>query len=80
MQRAPDPRKSTGATLAPHCVRCSAGVVVGALRARFQTVCVAWRGFRQNRVDSSYPPAGNASRWAADPGSLVMLLGYEADG
>lgn len=28
-RRAPDPRTNAGATLAPHCVWCSAGVVVG---------------------------------------------------
>jgi len=32
--------------------------------ARFQAVCVAWSGFRQNGVVSSRPPAGNACRWA----------------
>jgi len=32
--------------------------------ARFQALCVAWRGFRQNGVASSRPPAGNAPRWA----------------
>ena len=30
--------------------------------ARFQAVCVAWSGFRQNGVASSRPPAGNANR------------------
>ena len=34
--------------------------------ARFQTVCVAPSWFRQNGVVSSRPPAGNASRWAAN--------------
>ena len=34
--------------------------------ARFQAVYVAWSGFRQSGVISSRPPAGNASRWAAE--------------
>ena len=33
--------------------------------ARFQAVCVAWSGFRQNGVILSRPPAGNARRWAS---------------
>ena len=34
--------------------------------ARFQAVCVAWSGFRQNSVILYRPPAGNASRWVAN--------------
>jgi hypothetical protein len=34
--------------------------------ARFQAVSLAWSWFRQNGVVSSRPPAGNASRWAAE--------------
>ncbi len=33
---------------------------------RFQAGCVAEGWFRQSGIPSSRPPAGNASRWAAD--------------
>jgi len=42
--------------------------------ARFQAVCVAWSWFRQNRVISARPAAGNASRWCAQ--GLKLGLGF----
>ena len=48
-QRAPDPRQSTSGPWWWE-------------SARFQAVCVAWSGFRQNGIVPSRPPVGNANR------------------
>ena len=41
--------------------------------ARFQAFCVAWSWLRQNSVTSSRPPAGNASRWAANTMKELLM-------
>ena len=41
--------------------------------ARFQAYFLAWSRFRQNRVISARPAAGNASRWAPREIPLLRL-------